>query len=76
MGADAALPVAAELTLDIFRNRTVVVVAVAALGEPSIEAFPDGATVHALARAKATRACGPVVQTPPTWGTSAQEWFT
>jgi len=43
VGEDAALQIAAELTLDIFRNRPVVVVAVAALGEPGLEVFLDGA---------------------------------
>ena len=51
VGEDAALQVAAELTLDIFRNRTVVVVAVAALGEPVLEVLLDAAIEHALARA-------------------------
>ena len=51
VGEDAALQVAAELTLDIFRNRTVVVVAVAALGEPGLEVLLDAAIEHALARA-------------------------
>ena len=46
VGEDAALQVAAELTLDISRNRTVVGVAVAALGEPGLEALLDAAIEH------------------------------
>jgi hypothetical protein len=42
--------VAAEFALDIFRNRTVVIVAVAALGEPGLEVLLDAAIEHALAR--------------------------
>ena len=43
-GEDAAVEVAAELPLHIFRHRPVVVVTVAASGEPGLEVLVDAAT--------------------------------
>jgi len=49
-GEDATIEVAAKLTLHMFRHRPVVVVTVAALGEPGLEVLLDAAIAHALAR--------------------------
>jgi hypothetical protein len=51
VGEDAALEVAAELALHLWRHHPVVMVSVAALGEPGLEVFLDAAIVHAFARA-------------------------
>jgi hypothetical protein len=50
MGEDAAVEIAAELPLHMLRHRPLVIVAVAALGEPGLEVFLDAAIEHALAR--------------------------
>jgi hypothetical protein len=51
IGGDAAVEVAAKLTLYMFRHRPLVIVNVAALGEPGLEVLLDAAIEHALARA-------------------------
>jgi len=43
VGEDAALQVAAKLALHMFRHRPVVVVALAAVGEPGLEVLLDAA---------------------------------
>ena len=50
MGKDAAVEVAAELPLHLFRHRPLVIVTVAALGEPGLEVLLDAAIEHAPAR--------------------------
>ena len=49
-GEDAAVEVAAKLTFHIFRHRPLVIVNVAAVGEPGLEVLLDAAVEHALAR--------------------------
>ena len=48
MGEDAAVEVAAELALHVWRHRPGVIVAVAALGEPGLEVFLDAAIERAM----------------------------
>jgi hypothetical protein len=49
MREDAAVEVAAKLALHMLRHRPLVIVAVAAVGEPGLEVFLDAAIEHALA---------------------------
>ena len=50
VGEDAAVEIAAELPLHVRRHRPVVVMTVAALGEPGLEVLLDAAIEHAPAR--------------------------
>jgi len=44
VGKDAAFQIMAEIPLHMFRNRPLLVVAVAASGQPGLEMLPDAAT--------------------------------
>ena len=50
MCEDSAFQVTAELPLHIFRHRPLIIVTVAALGEPGLEVLLDAAIEHAFAR--------------------------
>jgi len=47
-GEDATIEVAAKLALHILRDRSVVIVALAAVGEPGLDVFLDPAIKHTL----------------------------
>jgi len=66
VGEDAALEITAELPFHMFRHRPLIVVAVAALGEPGLEVLPDAAIEHGLARPAASgiRAGGTLCMPP------------